>query len=477
MPERVHSAWRRILVPLLSTTLMLGIASIIALTATVGAPTLLGYTPLARACGLANTPTMIANNDPAIPTPVTPNSDPNQPVGFFPGAYYRAQSIDFTEDLSAVPNAPPKDSIKFRWDFGDGTSYASGAEPKHVYQHAGSFAIRVTTYDNVTNSWVDFDSATITVLNQPFSNPPVAKATANTSLVAINNTVAFDATGSKPLVGTSLSFEWNFGDATPDGIGSHVTHVFTIPGRALVTLIVTDSRGAFSTAVIPITIAVSIPQVHLQISATTAQIEQTITFDASQVQLSAGDEITQYSWDFGDQTPKQTTTASTVTHRYTKSGQYHVQVQAIDQQNIPGTASATITIQAAQGAGSGSKGPSFTLIGLGLLIVLAIGALFVSAIWRRQPSPAMQGHRTASRSGAQRQRASGNNPAAARRPPAGRPPTDQIRGMPPAQGQARPQRPANPGGMSMRPPTRPPSQRAERPSFYRDDLPDHFQRD
>lgn len=480
MSERVHPAWRRILAPLLSTTLILGVSSVLALTLTLGAPPLLGYTSLARACGLANTPTMIANNDPAIPTPVTPNSDPNQPVGFFPGAYYRAQTIDFTEDLSTVPNAPPKNSIKFRWDFGDGTALQTGVEPRHTYQHAGKFAVRVTTYDSVTNSWVDFDSATITLLSQAYSSPPVAKASADTSLAAINDTVTFDATGSKALVGSTLSYEWNFGDATPDGIGQHVTHAFTIPGRALVTLIVTDSRGAFSTAVIPITVVISIPQVHLQISTITAQVGQTITFDASQVQVSAGDQITKYVWNFGDQTPAQTTTASKITHSYTKPGQYHVQVQAIDLQNVPGTATAEVTIQTAQSAGTGSSPFSFTTIALGALIVLALGVLVVSAIRRRRAVPAVQGYRPAGRSTARRPNTAGRSSQAGRRPQPGRPPTGQTPGMRPASGdRPRPQqRPAAPGAASPRPPMRPPNPRTERSWIERnDDEPERFRRD
>jgi PKD repeat protein len=469
MPERVHPAWRRILAPLLSMILILGSSSILALTLALGAPTLLGTTPLARACGLANTPTMMANNNPAIPTPVTPTSDPNQPVGFFPGAYYRSQSIDFTEDLSAVPNAPPKNTIKFRWDFGDGTAYVSGAEPKHTYQRPGKYAIRVTTYDSVSNSWVDFDSATITIFGQQFSNPPIAKASADKSFVAINNTVTFDASGSKPLVGTTLSYEWNFGDATPDGLGQRVTHTFTIPGRALVTLIVTDSQGAESTAVIPIQIVVSIPQVHLQVSATTAQVGQAITFDASQVQVADGDQITKYIWTFGDQTPAQTTTASTITHRYSKPGHYQMQVQALDLQNVPGTATVDVTIQE-PGTGSGSP-LSFTTIGLGLLIVLALGALFIPAILRRRTAPAVQGRGNAGRHPQTKHSTTGRATAPERQTTSRQPPTGRAPGtLPPAsQRSMPPQQRAAPGQPGPRSPMRPPSHGLQRPIQGRED--------
>jgi PKD repeat protein len=346
-------------------------------------------------------------------------------VGFFPGAYYRAQSINFTEDLSTVPNAPPEKSLTLRWDFGDGSPHTSGPAPKHIYQHAGTFAIRVSIYDSVSKSWADFDSASITLLDQPYSSPPIAKAVANKTLVAINDTVTFDATGSKALVGSIQSYDWNFGDATPDGLGQHVTHAFTIPGRALVTLIVTDGRGAFSTTVIPITVVVSIPQVHLQVSATTALPGQTITFDASQVQLSGGDQISKYIWDFGDQTPTQTTAASTITHSYAKPGRYTMTVQAIDAQNVPGTATAEITIQSSQNAAGGISSITLIRIGLGALIVLVIGALVIVGMRRRQPAPAPQGYRTAGRGAPQRPGAPARRPSSSQQTRPGQPPTRQ----------------------------------------------------
>jgi PKD repeat protein len=425
MTEQPHSAWRRMLALPASTILILSISLMLALILALGTAPFQGQTPIALACGLANTPTMIANNYPAIPTPVTPTSDPNQPVGFFPGDYYSNQGITFTEDLSAVPNAPPKESIQWRWDFGDGSALASGATPAHTYQHSGSFAVKVSTYDPVTKSWVDFDSATITLLAHPWDNPPIAKATADKTLVALNESVTFDASGSKALVGSQLSYKWNFGD-TQEADGPHVTHTFTIPGNAQVTLIVTDSRGARSTAVVPVQVAQSIPQVRLQASSAAAQVGQEITFSTTLVQLQPGDKITKYIWDFGDQTPQQTTTSNQTTHRYTKAGHYHAQVQAIDAQNVPGTAAFDITVQPAGPAtgNSGSMNP-YIVIGLGILVVLALGGILLSSLWRRRPAPAAQGHWSARRP-TTNTRAPARVVEAAKRPPARRSSANQT---------------------------------------------------
>jgi PKD repeat protein len=403
MRKRSHSGWRRIIATLVSTTVIFGISSTLALTLAVGAPPLLGQSPPAWACGIAGY-VMLANNAPAMPVPGsqiqgTTNQGVDNLPGYFPTDYYRGQAITFTEDLSAVPYAPPKDSIQWRWDFGDGSSYGSGPQPTHTYQRAGKFTITVSVFDTINNVWNPLDTSTITILNSPWSNPPIAKATASKTIAAINDTVTFDATGSRAQVGSQLTYDWNFDDGSTDLQGPHVTYQFTIPGKALVTLTVTDSRGAISTAVIPIQVVISIPQVHLQVSATTAQVGQTITFDASQVQLQPGDQIAKYTWDFGDQTPAQTTTSSKITHRYSKAGKYHAQVQVLDTQNVPGTAAVDITVGLPQSASTGSSvSPgSFTFIALGALIVLALGALVIGSIWRRKPAPVIQGSRAPAR--------------------------------------------------------------------------------
>jgi PKD repeat protein len=405
MPAQNSTTRQRILRPLLSSAIILGIASLLAFALNVGAATAFHQTLAARACGLANTPTMIADKNPAIPTPITPSSDPNLPVGFFPGSYYRSQAIDFTEDLSAVPDAPPLDSLQLRWDFGDGTSLTTGTAPKHTYQRSGSFAVRVSIYDSVSNSWVDFDSATITLLDHTFDNPPTAKATADKTLVAFNDPVTFDASGSQANVGSIASYEWNFGDAQ-DAQGIHVTHSFAIAGRALVTLIVTDSRGARSTAVVPVQVVQAIPQIHLRISAITAQVGQVITFDASQVELAPGDQVASYTWDFGDQTPAQQTTSATITHSYTKPGTYQVKVQVLDTQNIPGSTIAQITIQSAQSGSTGSlSGGTILALSLGALVVIALFGYIIYSSLQRAPVPAAKGRARTS------QNISGRTPA------------------------------------------------------------------
>ncbi len=360
----------------MSATMLLGISSLLALVLALGAPAFLHQMPRAWACGLGATPTMLANTLPAIPTPVTPTLDPNQPVGFFPGVYYGHQPIRCTEDLSSVPNAPALDSLQLYWDFGDSSQAVLGTHPQHTFAHAGSYAVRVTIYDTITGVWDDFDSATITIGDQPLPQPPIAKATANKALVGLGEAVTFDASGSRAQVGTVVSYTWNFGDAEA-ATGMHATHVFGITGRASVTLIVTDSRGARSTAIVPVQIVPSVAHLQLHLSPTTAQAGQTVTLMAQPVDLPPGDHITQYTWVFGDQTEPQVTSRGSITHRYSQPGTYLVQVQVVDSEQRPGVATAQVTVQA-------TESDSMHVIAWSVLgILVLVGGLLVLA-WRRR---------------------------------------------------------------------------------------------
>src|SRR5262245_22065848 len=63
------------------------------------APLLGRQAPVARACGLGNTPTMFANNEPSLLQPVTKDTPIDQPVGAFGPDFIVGQSIAFSEDL------------------------------------------------------------------------------------------------------------------------------------------------------------------------------------------------------------------------------------------------------------------------------------------------------------------------------------------------------------------------------------------
>jgi len=178
-----------------------------ALSATLGVWSLLAggdRTPLAFACGLGNTPTMLANQEPALFYPVTRNIPEDQPVGLFALTYVQSQPIAFGEDLSRVPNAPVPTTLQWRWLFGDGAT-ATDIAPTHRYARAGTYNVHVQIFDTTSASWTDLDSAQISILATPLPNPPIAKASASTHAIPVGGSVTFDAGGSRAQDGSALT--------------------------------------------------------------------------------------------------------------------------------------------------------------------------------------------------------------------------------------------------------------------------------
>jgi PKD repeat protein len=334
------------------------------------------------ACGLGNGPTMLADNTPALLHPVTPNMPPDTPIGVFAPNFFAGQSIAFDEDLSRVTGAPPKNTFQWRWDFGDGTTN-NAISPKHSYGAAGTY--NVASYILSDGTWTLFDSAQIDVASSALPNPPVAKITASGTAVAQSGALTFDATGSHAVVGSSLTYLWNFNDGGT-ATGVHVSHTFTIQGKGFVALIVTDSRGAKTVATSNIVVVPELPTAKIAPSATTLAVGEQVTFDASGSAAPAtppNDALTQYIWNFGDGTPAFSTTDPTATHSYAKPGAFTVTLQAFDQQGAYGTTTLLVTVVA---IGASSGGPPWLLLGGGtvaLVGALAGGFLAIQAQRRR----------------------------------------------------------------------------------------------
>lgn len=383
--------WLAALLPLVLATAMgtsLGLLSRIS-------PAGVWHPPAACACGLGNTPTMLADGRPALLYPVTTNVPADQPIGIFALQYVSGQPIKFTEDTSRVQGAPPLNTLKLRWTFGDGQASTTDVSPSHVFARAGAFAVHLQIYDPSIPTWTDLDSAEIQVVAAAQPNPPIARATASATAVVQTGTINFDASGSQALVGSHLSYLWNFNDATT-ATGPRATHAFNIAGKGFVALLVTDDRGVRSVATINIAVVSDpqqLPTASLNASPTSVKIGQRVDFDASGSQPAAqpsGDHFTEYDWDFGDGSPPQTTQEAAVSHSFQKAGTYTVAVQAVDQPGTPAQATIAITVGAlsAQPVIHASPGTSPSwLLWTGLLVVLLIaggGAFLLVRSQRRQ---------------------------------------------------------------------------------------------
>jgi PKD repeat protein len=345
------------------------------------APLLGVQAQVVRACGLGNTPTMFANTQPSLLQPVTKDTPIDQPIGAFGPDFTVGQSITFSEDLSNMAGAPPVNSLKWRWTFGDGAT-SSAISPTHTFTKPGTY--KVASQILVQGIPTDFDSSAITIVAAPPSNPPVVVATSTTSVTDANTPVTFDAAGSHSQDGSQLKYLWNFADGSTS-TDPHVTHTFGAPlssgattSKSVVALIITDDHGARSVALLDIEVVPGVPKAHVIVSSTSVSTGDTVTFDASASSAPsqpANDALAEFTWNFGDGSPQITTTTATYTHTFQKTGRFTVTIQAIDQQGYPGVTTVTITV--------GRNWTPFTLGALALL-ALAVGGYFAVQAQRRR---------------------------------------------------------------------------------------------
>ena len=131
--------------------------------------------------------------------------------------------------------------VTYLWDFGDGTSTSTSADPSHVYAAAGSYTATLTVTDDLGAQ----DSAQV-VVSVVANVAPTAVANADVQSGARPLSVEFDASASVDPDGTISSYEWDFGDGSTS-TDANPTHVFA-EGEWSVTLTVTDDRGATDTS-------------------------------------------------------------------------------------------------------------------------------------------------------------------------------------------------------------------------------------
>lgn len=350
---------------------------------------------VALACGSGN-PVMSANGLLATLDPSTFNSGSTLPDtgGIFNLNYTTGKQIAFAEDLSYTGATPPSD-LKLRWKFGDSGTYFYTSAPTHTYASAGTYLVYVEYYDTTSNTWQFFDYAHIHVVaTPPVANPPVAHISAPTDSYEIGTDVTLDGSSSKSQDGSALSYTWDFNDGTRAS-GAKVTHQYVQPGKTLVELIVTDGRGAKSVDTMNLVIVPTggLPVAAVLPSQTSIAPGGTVTFDASQSHPSntlPNDQIVKFTWDFGDGTPKQTTTNPTTSHTYQRAGTYTATVAAYDLQDASGLTTVTITVGAVTSSAGGSghggslSAAPFLGFGGGALALLGVGGYFALQAQRRR---------------------------------------------------------------------------------------------
>jgi PKD repeat protein len=226
--------------------------------------------------------------------------------------------------------------VDYAWDFGDGAR-GNGVRTSHPYARAGSYTINLT----VTNSR-GVQASTSAFVTVGAGADPSAAFTVSPSSASVNESVFFNASGSKAAAGRTLvAYDWTFGDGGT-GAGVNVSHRYNRTGSFTVTLTVTDDIGKKGTASNQLQIgAANAPTAVIAYSPSSPLAGQTISFDASQSAPSPGRSLTAYEWAFGDGS---TATGVRTDHRYATPGEYTVILTVADSGGGRSTTSVKVNV-------------------------------------------------------------------------------------------------------------------------------------
>ncbi len=147
--------------------------------------------------------------------------------------------------------------------------------------------------------------------------------------------------------GAACSYSWNFGDGS-NGSGMTITHEFRAVGTFLVSLTVTDSRGATAVTSQSLTVGAGTPPTAtFRFSPTAPAVSTEIFFTAEESKAAPGRRIVSYAWSFGDGSGASNVTAN---KRYDVPGSYVVILTVTDDAEQKSTEQQTVAVG---GAGTG----------------------------------------------------------------------------------------------------------------------------
>lgn len=190
-------------------------------------------------------------------------------------------------------------AVGWQWDFGDGRPYDTTQNPRHVYDRAGTYTVRLTVR-NAAGTTASA-SAFVTV----GGTPPQAEFTTQIDRLRV---IFTDASTGGPTTWT-----WNFGDGSPQETNQNVSHTYASPGTYNVTLTAGNIAGTTSKSHF-VTVSLGDPP-KAAFEAAVSGLKAVFT-DKSTGSPTAWD------WDFGDATPHGV--VQNPTHTYTAAGTYTV---------------------------------------------------------------------------------------------------------------------------------------------------------
>lgn len=294
---------------------------------------------------------------------ITVTEAPAAPGNTPPAVELTASTIAGQAPLEVVFNAnavdPEGDALTYSWNFGDGTTLASGAQrtQTHTFERTGLFNVAVTVSDGaggVTQKDLQIAVANPDDIEVPGpaeppvppdedNRPPTVTLSGSASQGSAPLTVSFNAVASDPD-DDPLTYRWNFGDGTGAEGNSSRTVTYSEPGEYTASVVVSDglaeARSSFSVRVTGAGAGGPPPQVSVSAEPLQGQAPLPVTFTANA--SSAGGNTT-YLWDFGDGTISGENPAR---HTYRTPGTYTASVTVSDRQGGTTREEVAVTVRA-----------------------------------------------------------------------------------------------------------------------------------
>jgi len=242
--------------------------------------------------------------------------------------------------------------VNYQWYFGDG-DMGQGRNVVHEWRSPGIYTVQLCVSDNAgLDNSVTVENARI-MINAPPEPQMVARA-----VIAANEEVEFDASGSTDPDGKITQYLWDMGDGVSKQ-GVKITHTYTSPGSYKPQLTVIDDSGVSNdTAAVKMSVRVNHPPVP-QPGDNRVVNTSIVRFDAS-ASTDEDDEIIAYAWDFGD---NHTAEGVKTSHVYAIPGKYTVTLTVTDASKTAsaqqsGTAAITVNHPPVADAGADQTLPS-----------------------------------------------------------------------------------------------------------------------
>jgi PKD repeat protein len=236
------------------------------------------------------------------------------------------------------------DACTYTWDFG-GEATGTGRIATYRFQTARTYAVTLTVTDGAGSTGTKTKNVAVSE-----GDKPTASIAFSPSSPGIYETVSF--TGEASKVGqagrTITSHQWQFGDGT-SASGLRVSKTYSVTGTYTVTLTVTDSAGFQGTATKDVTVVTGVTA-DFTISRSPAPVNTDVIFDAekskgSSTGFGGRNEIVKYIWNFGDSTSLTQTTSRVISHKYSGTGTYTINLTVEDSAGRRNTDSDTLKVE------------------------------------------------------------------------------------------------------------------------------------